>query len=57
MRIDDVDPAHMTEEQRALYELYTTGRRAAPDSPFTLVGADGRLLGPPAIWVISPEFG
>lgn len=57
MRIDDVDPATMTGEQRALYEIYTTGKRVAPDSPFTLVAPDGRLLGPPAIWIIEPTFG
>ena len=57
MRIDDVDPATMTGEQRALYDIYTSGKRVAPDSPFTLVDADGRLLGPPAIWIINPVFG
>jgi 4-carboxymuconolactone decarboxylase len=57
MRVDDVDPADMTDEQRALYEWYTTGPRAAPDSPFSLVRPDGRLQGPPAIWILSPTFG
>jgi 4-carboxymuconolactone decarboxylase len=57
MRADDVDPADMTEAQRELYDLYTTGPRVAPQSPFSLVGADGRLQGPPAVWVISPVFG
>ncbi|MCO8276721.1 carboxymuconolactone decarboxylase family protein [Actinoplanes sp. TRM 88003] len=57
MRIDDVDPATMTGEQRALYDIYTSGKRVAPNSPFTLVGPDGRLLGPPAIWIINPAFG
>jgi 4-carboxymuconolactone decarboxylase len=57
MRVDDVDPADMTDAQRAFYERYTTGPRAAPDSPFSLVGADGRLQGPPAVWILSPTFG
>lgn len=57
MRFDDIDPAAMTESQRALYDRYTTGRRAAPESPFSLVSADGRLLGPPAVWILSPKFG
>lgn len=57
MRIADVDPADMTPEQRALYDLYTTGRRVAPESPFRLAGADGLLQGPPAIWIINPTFG
>ncbi|GID30706.1 carboxymuconolactone decarboxylase family protein [Paractinoplanes brasiliensis] len=57
MRIDDVDPAAMTAEQRELYDIYTSGPRIAPASPFSLVGDDGRLLGPPAIWIINPVFG
>jgi 4-carboxymuconolactone decarboxylase len=57
MRIDDVDPATMTGDQRALYDVYTTGARVAPESPFTLVDAGGRLMGPPAIWIINPVFG
>ncbi|BCB75734.1 carboxymuconolactone decarboxylase family protein [Phytohabitans flavus] len=57
MRVDDLDPADMTDAQRELYEWYATGPRAAPDSPFRLVGADGRLQGPPAVWILSPTFG
>lgn len=57
MRIADVDPADMNDSQRALYEHYATGVRASPDSPFTLVGPDGRLQGPPAVWILSPAFG
>jgi 4-carboxymuconolactone decarboxylase len=57
MRVDEVDPADMTDDQRSLYEQFATGRRAAPDSPFSLVGADGRLQGPPAVWLLSPRFG
>jgi alkylhydroperoxidase family enzyme len=47
----------MTEAQRALYDYYSTGPRAAPDSPFSLVAPDGRLQGPPAVWILSPAFG
>ncbi|WP_432839718.1 carboxymuconolactone decarboxylase family protein [Dactylosporangium sp. CA-092794] len=57
MRVDGVDPADMTAEQRELYEAFTTGPRAAPGSAFSLVGADGRLQGPPAVWILSPRFG
>ncbi|MCY1137234.1 carboxymuconolactone decarboxylase family protein [Actinoplanes sp. Pm04-4] len=57
MRIADTDPATMTDEQRALYDIYTSGKRVAPDSPFTLVAPDGRLIGPPAVWIINPAFG
>lgn len=57
MRVDHVDPADMTEGQRAIYDRYTTGKRAAPGNPFLLVDPDGRLQGPPAVWVLSPTFG
>jgi hypothetical protein len=57
MRVDEIDPADMTDDQRSLYDQFTTGRRVAPGSPFSLVGADGRLQGPPAVWVLSPRFG
>jgi 4-carboxymuconolactone decarboxylase len=57
MRVDHVDPAQMTDEQRAIYQRYATGPRAAPDNPFFLVDADGRLQGPPAVWILSPRFG
>jgi 4-carboxymuconolactone decarboxylase len=57
MRADDVDPATMTDDQRSLYEWYTTGRRAAPDSPFQLSTPSGKLQGPPAVWILSPAFG
>src|SRR3569833_1151374 len=57
MRVNDVDPADMTDDQRTLYEWYTTGRRASPDSPFQLSTPDGRLQGPPAAWILSPAFG
>jgi hypothetical protein len=57
MRVDHVDPADMTDDQRTLYSQFASGRRAAPSSPFSLVGADGRLQGPPAVWMLSPRFG
>ncbi len=57
MRVDDVEPADMTEAQLALYDYYATGPRAAADSPFSLVTPDGRLQGPPAVWILSPAFG
>ena len=57
MRVDDVDPAGMSDDQRSLYEWYTTGRRTSPDSPFQLSTTDGKLQGPPAVWILSPAFG
>ena len=50
-------PAEMTEEQLALYQLFATGRRAQPGTPFSLVDETGRLQGPPAAWVLAPPFG
>lgn len=50
-------PDEMTEEQRALYKLFATGRRAQPGSPFSLVDESGRLQGPPAAWVLVPPVG
>lgn len=57
MRVDGVDPARMSEAQRAIYDRYASGQRATPDNPFLLVDADGRLQGPPAVWILSPTFG
>lgn len=57
MRVDHVDPAAMTDDQRTLYSQFASGRRAAPGSPFSLVAPDGRLQGPPAVWMLSPCFG
>ncbi|GIM92027.1 carboxymuconolactone decarboxylase family protein [Paractinoplanes toevensis] len=57
MRVADVKLADMTDEQRSLYDWYATGPRAAPDNPFKLVTLDGKLQGPPAVWILSPTFG
>ena len=50
-------PDEMAEEQRALYKLFATGRRAQPGTPFSLVDESGRLQGPPAAWVLAPALG
>jgi 4-carboxymuconolactone decarboxylase len=50
-------PGEMSEEQRALYRLFATGRRAQPGSAFSLIDESGRLQGPPAAWVLVPPFG
>lgn len=50
--------AEMTEAQRELYALFTTGPRAAPGAAFSLAAAAGeRLTGPPAVWMLSPPVG
>jgi 4-carboxymuconolactone decarboxylase len=56
MRVDGVDPERMSEAQREFYERFASGPRAAPGNAFMLVGPDGRLQGPPAIWILSPPF-
>jgi alkylhydroperoxidase family enzyme len=50
-------PEEMSQEQRVLYDLFASGRRAGPSSPFSLVDASGRLQGPPAVWVLHPPLG
>src|SRR5690348_8542445 len=56
-RFTSTAPDAMTEEQQALYQLFATGRRAQPGTPFSLVDESGRLQGPPAAWVLAPAFG
>lgn len=56
-RLGTLDVAHMTDEQRELYRRFTTGPRADPSSPFSLVDADGHLTGPPSLWVRVPTLG
>ena len=50
-------PDEMSPEQRALYDFFATGRRADASAPFSLVDAEGRLQGPPAVWVLHPPLG
>jgi 4-carboxymuconolactone decarboxylase len=56
-RLQPVRPEQMDDSLKALYDHFTTGRRAAPGSPFTMVGADGLLTGPASIWVHNAELG
>ncbi len=46
-----------TERQREFHERFTTGPRADPAAPFRLFDGDGRLIGPPSVWIVSPEIG
>jgi len=46
-----------TPRQREFHERYTTGPRADPNAPFHLADADGNLIGPPSVWILSPEIG
>lgn len=56
-RVPRVELADMTAQQREFYDKYATGVRAAPGSTFPLVDADGQLMGPPAVWVLSQPLG
>jgi 4-carboxymuconolactone decarboxylase len=49
-------PDDMSAEQRAVYDLFASGRRADPSNAFSLVDAAGRLQGPPAAWVLHPPL-
>jgi 4-carboxymuconolactone decarboxylase len=56
-RVPRVELADMTAQQREFYDKYATGVRAAPGSTFPLVDADGHLMGPPSVWVLSQPLG
>jgi 4-carboxymuconolactone decarboxylase len=56
-RVPPLEPADMTKEQREFYDSYATGFRAAPSATFLLVDEAGQLIGPPAIWIASPQLG
>jgi alkylhydroperoxidase family enzyme len=56
-RVPQVEIADMTAQQREFYDKYATGVRAAPGTTFPLVDAEGHLMGPPAVWVLSQPLG
>jgi 4-carboxymuconolactone decarboxylase len=56
-RLRRIAPEDMSPEQREIYLRFTTGRRAAPGNPFTLVHPDGGLTGPANAWLLSPPLG
>lgn len=56
-RVPRLDLADMTADQREFYDKYATGVRASAGTSFALVDADGQLLGPPAVWVLSQPLG
>ena len=43
--------------QREIYDRFTAGRQARPDSAFSLVHPDGGLTGPANAWLLSPPVG
>jgi 4-carboxymuconolactone decarboxylase len=56
-RVPRVELTDMTAQQREFYDKYATGVRAAAGSTFPLVDAEGHLMGPPAVWVLSQPLG
>jgi 4-carboxymuconolactone decarboxylase len=56
-RVPQLELADMTAQQREFYDKYATGVRARPGAAFPLVDADGHLMGPPAVWVLSQPLG
>jgi 4-carboxymuconolactone decarboxylase len=56
-RLDLVAPAELAPAQRALYDAITGGPRASQAGTVPIADEDGRLLGPFAIMLLSPEVG
>ena len=56
-RLDLIPPAELAPAQRALYDAITGGPRASQAGTVPITDADGRLLGPFAVMLLSPEVG
>jgi 4-carboxymuconolactone decarboxylase len=56
-RLDLIAPAELSPAQRALYDAITGGPRASQAGTVPIADSDGRLLGPFAVMLISPEVG
>jgi alkylhydroperoxidase family enzyme len=56
-RLDLIAPAELDEAQRALYEAITGGPRAGQAGTVPIVDESGRLLGPFAVMLLTPEVG
>ena len=56
-RLDLIPRAELTPAQRVLYDAITGGPRASQAGTVPIVDADGQLLGPFAIMLLSPEVG
>ncbi|WP_382304272.1 carboxymuconolactone decarboxylase family protein [Herbiconiux sp. UC225_62] len=55
--LGEAHTAEEAEQQRELVRRFTTGRRVAAGTDFSLLDDDGRLTGPPATWQLSPGLG
>ena len=56
-RLDLIPPAELAPAQRALYDAITGGPRAGQAGTVPITDEAGRLLGPFAIMLLSPEVG
>jgi 4-carboxymuconolactone decarboxylase len=56
-RLDLIAPAELAPAQRALYDAITGGPRASQAGTVPIADEAGRLLGPFAIMLLSPEVG
>jgi 4-carboxymuconolactone decarboxylase len=57
MRLPDLTPAEMTDDQRAVHDAIASGPRAAGPQHFTLVDTSGALTGPFGVMVHEPALG
>src|ERR1700722_626440 len=56
-RLDLIPPAELAPAQRVLYDAITAGPRASQAGTVPITDADGQLLGPFAVMLLSPEVG
>ena len=56
-RLDLIPPAELAPAQRDLYDAITGGPRASQAGTVPITDADGQLLGPFAIMLLSPDVG
>src|SRR5258708_23762388 len=56
-RLDLIAQADLDDAQRAVYEAITGGPRASQAGTVPIVDESGRLLGPFAVMLLTPEVG
>ena len=56
-RLDLIDPADLDDAQRAVYDAITGGPRAGQAGTVPITDEAGRLVGPFAVMLLSPEVG
>ena len=56
-RLDLIAPADLSDAQRAVYDAITGGPRASQAGTVPIVDESGRLIGPFAVMLLTPEVG